>query len=175
MDVTGQASWRHLLNGNMMQLLSVLELEFLCKLQMECAIENWRKKLVMSIYSPFFNPPGHHLHSCYMEGQCRDIAGQKAWYTRLWCSDVTAVLGTEVVWGTDSVGLGAGNMTRGNIYFALFWASPFRTSIWASGWTPKFFRPSISFHCIHIKPTLSLCLWPHKWYWMKNQLKLKAH
>ena len=26
--------------GNMMQLLSVLELEFLCKLQMECAIEN---------------------------------------------------------------------------------------------------------------------------------------
>ena len=61
----------------------------------------------------------------------------KARYTRLWCSDVTAVLGTEVVWGTDSVGLGAGNMTRRNLYFALFWASPFRTSIWVSGWTPK--------------------------------------
>ena len=37
----------------------------------------------------------------------------------------------------QTVGLGAGNMTRRNIYFALFWASTFRTSIWVSGWTPK--------------------------------------
>ena len=28
------------------------------------------------------------------------------------------------------MGLGAGNMTRRNLYFALFWASLFRTSIW---------------------------------------------